>query len=326
MADNNSGLAWSEAQWEKVNNAVSEAFDKASVASAFLPCYGPLPRSAEYVRAETLIVSTPNPSQPTEKLSVRVQDDTTLKLFNLTVQVILSNEQVAEDALSSALLAFRRAANKLAQVEDSLVFNGRGAPRAAASAELKTVSVDPPPPSADEAHVVVSGESELAGLINDHTVPQIKASKARQSALLTTATQQAGGGSSAPPDVDGKHLVTEIANAIVELETNSHPTPFACILGAQAFVTAYTPETGGMVLPADRITPMLNGPLLRSGVMPPTVGVVVSLAGSDIDLVVATPPKAQFLQMTPDAQYLFRVYEKFMWRIKDPTAIHGISI
>ena len=52
----------------------------------------------------------------------------------------------------------------------------------------------------------------------------------------------------------------------------------------------------------------------------------MSLAGSDIDLVVATPPKAQFLQMTADAKYLFRVYEKFMLRIKDDTAVQGISI
>jgi hypothetical protein len=40
-------LSWTEAQWQKVNEAVSEAFAKASVASAFLPCYGPLPGSAE---------------------------------------------------------------------------------------------------------------------------------------------------------------------------------------------------------------------------------------------------------------------------------------
>jgi hypothetical protein len=60
--------------------------------------------------------------------------------------------------------------------------------------------------------------------------------------------------------------------------------------------------------------------------MPPKVGVVVSLAGGDIDLVVATPPRAQFLQMTPDAKYLFRVYEKFMFRIKDDDAVRGISI
>src|SRR4029078_684086 len=103
------------AQWEMVNNAVTESFGKASVAGAFLPCYGPLPSSSEYVRDEKLRNTRSN---------VTVENDTTLKLFNLTVQVELSNEQVADESLSTALLAFRRAANTLAQVEDHIVFNG----------------------------------------------------------------------------------------------------------------------------------------------------------------------------------------------------------
>ena len=65
---------------------------------------------------------------------VSVTDDTTLKLLNLTVHVGLSSEQVADDSLSSALLAFRRAANTLAQNEDDLVFNGRGESRYARKA------------------------------------------------------------------------------------------------------------------------------------------------------------------------------------------------
>src|SRR5262245_33146836 len=111
MAD----IKWTDAQWKMVNDAVTEAFGKASVAAAFLPCYGPLPEAAEYVRDETFTETIP---------TVTVGDDTTLKLFNLTVKVELSSEQVADDGLSSALLAFRRAANTLAQVEDDLVFNG----------------------------------------------------------------------------------------------------------------------------------------------------------------------------------------------------------
>ena len=54
-------------------------------------------------------------------------------------------------------------------------------------------------------------------------------------------------------------------------------------------------------------------------------GIVVSLAGANIDLVVATPPKVQFLQIDVDAKYHFRVYEKFILRIKDKTAVQGIG-
>ena len=48
-------LNWTDAQWQKVKDCVTEAFGKASVASAFLPCYGPLPGSTETVRNERLI-------------------------------------------------------------------------------------------------------------------------------------------------------------------------------------------------------------------------------------------------------------------------------
>jgi len=50
-------------------------------------------------------------------------------------------------------------------------------------------------------------------------------------------------------------------------------------------------------------------------------GVVVPQTGESIDLVVASPPKVQFLQVTPDAKYLFRVYERFVLRIKDLSAV-----
>ena len=35
-------LNWSDAQWQRVNDAVKDSFEKSSVASSFLECYGPL--------------------------------------------------------------------------------------------------------------------------------------------------------------------------------------------------------------------------------------------------------------------------------------------
>ena len=121
-------LNWSDGQWQKVNDAVNEAFGKASVASAFLPLYGPLAGSTETVRNERLSErqTDPDPLKPrTVTLDVD-HDAVNLKLVNLTVKVELSSEQVADETLSNALLAFRRAANILAQEEDRIVFNGFG--------------------------------------------------------------------------------------------------------------------------------------------------------------------------------------------------------
>jgi uncharacterized linocin/CFP29 family protein len=328
MADTNSGLRWSDAQWEKVNSAVTEAFNKASIAAAFLPCYGPLPESADYVRDEKLV---PAPAM------VTVTDNDTVKLFNLTVNVELSREQVAEEALSSAFLAFRRAADSLAQVEDHLVFNGHGSDQVAAQAALGSAS-KLPTLTANNAPVLVvgSGPATLSGLIGPKIATEIVQSirrrptqpappTGRRRRRARTGRSAAGGGTTTQGQIDGDHIVAEVSRSVVALEAASHPGPFACILGPDAFVAAQTPATG-LVLPADRITPILNGPLLRSGQMAPNAGIVVSLASNDIDIVVATPPKVQFLQVTARAKYLFRVYEKFVWRIKDPTTVSGFGI
>ncbi len=55
-------------------------------------------------------------------------------------------------------------------------------------------------------------------------------------------------------------------------------------------------------------------------------GVVASASGESIDLVVATPPKVQFLQVGTDAKYLFRVHERFVLRIKDTNAVVPIVL
>jgi hypothetical protein len=51
--------------------------------------------------------------------------------------------------------------------------------------------------------------------------------------------------------------------------------------------------------------------------MDPNTGIVVSRAGDTVDVVVATEPTVQFLQRTDNARFLFRVYERFVLRIRD---------
>src|SRR5262245_33395344 len=328
-------LNWSDAQWQKVNDAVTEAFGKASVSSALLPCYGPLSASAENVRKEELDLSDPK--------VVQIVDNDTIKLFNLRKFVWLSNEQVADESLSGALLAFRRAANKLALVQDDIVFNGYGEPRNNAIAILKTGFQQMAKGVGADRDVVASGPDGLKGLVHagdDGTAKQIRdqirkppkaaKDKAPEAAKGKAADAEDQAEAAEKDDSDtiqaerGRRLVGNVAAAIVQLEKDSHPGPFACILGHNLFVAAHTPSQG-LVLPADRIKALLNGPLFRSGQMGPDHGIVVSQAGNDIDLVVATPPKVQFLQVDEEARYIFRVYEKFILRIKDKTAVQGIS-
>ncbi len=272
MAD----LNWSDAQWQKVNDAVTEAFGKASVASAFLPCYGPLSGAAENVRNERL-----REGDSTRPLTITLDADhdaANLKLVNLTVKVELSSEQVADETLSNALLVFRRAANILGQEGDRIVFEGfdRGDPNSPYVAN----SIRPQKGLAD-----LPARYDFARL--DRTIDA------------------------------GQAVVKAVVRAIRRLEENSNPGPFACVLGNNLFDDVHTP-TSSMVLPADRVSPLLKGgPLLRSGKMDEDCGIVVSLPGNAVDIVVGTPPTVQFLQRNEQAKFLFRVYERFVLRIRD---------
>ena len=271
-------LNWSDAQWQKVNDCVTEAFGKASVASAFLPCYGPLSGSAEIVRNERVLRdSTVTPRTVTIRLDAD-HKEVNLKLVNLTVNVLLSSEQVADETLSNAMLAFRRAANILAQEEDKIVFDGF----------LRD-------PRSKDATYVVNNVGPQPGLAD------LPARRKFVSWDFST----------------GQTVVSAVVDAIQRLEDRLHPSPFACVLGNDLFNTVHEPSPS-LVLPADRITPLLKGGLLlRSGKMNKSAGVVISLAGNAVDIVVGTPPTVQFLQRMTDAKFLFRVYERFVLRIRD---------
>ena len=291
-----SQLNWTEAQWNRVNSAITEEFTKASVAGAFLPCYGPLGPSSETVSKQTLL----NPSPAT----IAINDDTT-RFWTLQVNVQLSLQQISDEHLSSALYAFLRAATLLARTEDYVVFQGSDGSRSGTKGTATDRKI-PADSSRDE-------KSRLQEVIKT-PLPQMEGLLFSPVASRSTTKKPTGAKS------DGEALVEMVSAAIGELETSGHPGPFACVLGQYAFREAHRPD-GSLALPADRITPMLQGPLLRSGTVRGRFGVVVPQTGESIDLVVASPPKVQFLQVNSEAKYLFRVYERFVLRIKDASAV-----
>jgi uncharacterized linocin/CFP29 family protein len=121
----------------------------------------------------------------------------------------------------------------------------------------------------------------------------------------------------------GDALVRSVSDAIGNLEGNGHFGPFAVVLGQGLFLVAQTPNpAGSLVLPQDRIIPFLGGgSLLRSSTLNGGAGVVVALGGAPMELVIAADMSVQFLQITNEPNFLFRVREKIALRIKQADAI-----
>lgn len=293
MADNNQQVPWTDEQWARVRKVIQEEAARARVAAGFLPLVGPLPASADYVPNDTISYT-----DDTGAAKLQIEDKTTIQLATLQVRVFLRGAQMADPDMDSALQLFRRAANVLARLEDSVVFTGL-----AGASKL--------PWNAPPVAQVLGGEM-TKGLLqaNDDRSNDVDPNGAGDS-----------------KERMGNRLVTAVSACISDLEAAGHFGPFAVVFGHDFFTAVQSPDASSLVLPQDRIIPFLGGgPLVRSSTLPEQSGVVVALGAAPVELVVATDVSLNFLQVTPDPQFVFRVYEKLVLRIKEAAAIKVIRI
>ena len=305
MAQSNPLVPWTDEQWARVNQVIQEEAQRARVAATFLPLYGPLPASADFVRKEDVSY------QP-----LRIADKETTQLETLQLKVRLRGEQLADPEMTSALTLFRRAANIIARLEDALVFNGFEGYDPDEHDDDDGNGAALPYGSPNRGEQIWGGRAD--GLVisaNDfqtHTLTPPESKPVR--------------------DGDGNGLVKAVSDAIGDLETQGHFGPFAVVLSQNLFSAAQVPvnvarvtridDDGPSSVPQDRIVPLLGGgPLLRSSALLAGYGVVVALGGAPIELVVATDVSLQFVRVTDDAHFIFRVYEKVSLRIKEVEAL-----
>jgi uncharacterized linocin/CFP29 family protein len=295
MSSNDPQLAWTDDQWSRVQAAVQEAARNARVASSFLPLVGPLASSDTTIpamRMEDRRIRQPGRGEGKRRLAV--EEHEVLSFATISADVYLKNSEVTEPDLTSATAMFARAADLIACVEDAVVFNG--------------IPKKPLRRFPDAGHVPLDkkkGEPVVEPLI-------YKVHGGNQNRGLL--------GSKIPKPVAVSDIVDATVRAVEQLEAEGHYGPFACVLGHKLFRLATKPSKS-LVLPSDRMTPFLNGPLLRSSTIPETKGLVIALAGNPVDLVVATDITVKFLQLSVEPRYVFRVYERMALRVKQLGAV-----
>jgi uncharacterized linocin/CFP29 family protein len=296
-------VPWSDEQWARVNQVVQEEASRARVAATFLPLIGPLPGDTDFVRRELISYpAVPAALQPPPNQIV-IDDRNIWQLATLQVKVRVRGAQMADSEMTSVLAMFRRAANVVARLEDAVIFTGLAQPGGAGTPIVPTAGAPVTPPPAGAQIWEITGGEVLRGLFDG-------------------ANAQPGPPPPPPVMPPGALLVVRISQAIGILEGVGHFGPFALVLGNDLFVVAQTPDPGTLVLPQDRIVPFLGGgSLLRSSTLPPNQGVMVALGGAPVELIVATDMCLQFLQLTVEPAFVFRVCEKIALRIKEPSAI-----
>lgn len=299
MDRNSIDLGWTDEQWSRVLKTVGDEANRARVAAAFLPLFGPVDATVQGV-ANLKLGYQQDPDGDRQRLFVDSEPNTLLA--TIAVQVALCSHEAQDPELNAALGMFRRAANVIARVEDALLFHGqadRGAPPAAGVENLPPI-------------FRVTGGRAQAGLLSAPTrIPVVVPAPVNPDPDLATRLLSAQRGDA---------IVNSVVQAINQLESHGHVGPFACVLGHDLFATACAPSVG-LILPRDRILPFLEGPLLRSSSVPPDHGFVIGLGGNPIELVVGSDISVRLLQMTPEPRFLFRVSERVALRAREWSAV-----
>jgi uncharacterized linocin/CFP29 family protein len=280
-------------QWDRIRQIVHDEALRARVAASFLPLYGPIPGATVAVPVD--ILSYESPTEPDRRVNQRmmVNDYDTLRLASVSVNVYLKNHMLVDPELAAATIMFIRAAKIVARVEDSLIFNGKeGNNQIVGTTDLQSV-------------FEVGGADDYRGLVDYGGRPP------NGSVRINYAN----------PNEAGPAIFTAVVEAIGRLERRGHYKSYALVLATDLFTAINRPIPNSMVLPADSIPPLLDGPLLRASSLQDGHGLVISLQGNPAEIVVGSDISVRYLQGTLDGMHAFRVSERLVLRVKEPTAI-----
>jgi uncharacterized linocin/CFP29 family protein len=225
------------------------------------------------------------PADVIDSETMTIDEVAVTPLLELSVEFGLTRQQAAGEAhLSTALTLATRAANLLSQGEDLAIFRGDEGLK---SNPLKQVKQ--------------RGGSAGLGLLN-------AAGQAVQVAPVSAGSY-------------GEHTFAAVAEAYALLQNQGHYGPYALALRSELYADTFAPLPETLAMPADRIRPLVTLGFYGTGALRPGTGLLVSVGGNSLDLVAGVDPMTEFLQIDDNGLYRFRVFERFVVRVKDRTAI-----
>lgn len=314
-------IHWSKEVWDRIDKAVHAEMMRTRVGQKFLPIRPVFPRTTS---VPSDFIEAPSAADPT----FTVDEGATTRLNEYWVEFSLTPQQVDHETgdmmelgHSTAVTLATRAANILAQAEDIVIFQGAngivnsplfnpGAGGAGANGN--------PPSVFNRGTPLDSGllDLALAGAANPPLLPPVQAVRVN---LLNAAN----------PGIYGENTFTEVAAAYAQLQGAGQYGPYALILQTTPYADTYAPVAAGLVITADRIKPLVTAGFYGTGTLPTAglpggahfSGVLVSLGGNTMDLVVGLDATTAFMQQDPNGNFRFRVVQRFALRLKDTAGV-----
>ena len=285
-------VAWPQEVWDRIDEAVHAECARVEVAAKFLPMVGPIPALATTV-ASDLILQDGEILEVDETAVVAIAE--LQRLFRLTRQQVED-----EPERMTAVTLATRCANLLCQAKDVLVFQGE---KQALKHDLFA-----------NGHVQLKSGHITQGLISD--VP------ASQTVQVPALARKSG---ESADTRWGENAFTAIAEAYSRLQggtqlSQAHYGPYCAVFHHEAYADAFAPLASTLIMPADRIKPLVSSGFYGTGTLPPFRGLFMS-TGNTADLVVAQAPTTAYVQDDQNSNLLFRVYTRFALRLKDPSSV-----
>jgi uncharacterized linocin/CFP29 family protein len=156
--------------------------------------------------------------------------------------------------------------------------------------------------------VVLQGDTALEGRLLDGSVKGRGPAGAGLVKAASEAVRANGGGT-----------FGAVASAFSKLQAQSHTGPYALLLDADEYAAAFEVPKGQLVYSAERLRGLVQA-LYGTAAMPAGRGVLVSVGGDTVDMFIGSDPSVAFLGIDADDRFGFRLVERFVLRVKDPTA------
>jgi uncharacterized linocin/CFP29 family protein len=285
MNQNNLGrekLPWREDRWTLLDQAVHDEAMRTRIGRRFIPCV-PLAD----------VLTAPADTVVDDDGLLLVNEAAVTPLIELWVEFALTKQQVeAEAELSTTVTLATRAANLLSQGEDLLLFQGQDATKN-----------DP---------LFLTGRVHFRAGPGPDGLTDLQSVDPSQVIPVEFSEAEAGR--------YGENTFAQVALGYATLQDKGHYGPYALVLPTIPYADTYAPLKTTLIMPADRIMPLVENRFYGSGTLPDFVGVLLSLGGNTLDLVVGRDAVIAFVQEDQEGLYRFRVYERFALRDKNREA------
>jgi uncharacterized linocin/CFP29 family protein len=321
-------IDWGPEVWKRIDAAVKHEITRARVCAKFLPTVH-VPAKQTTVLAD--IVTPTSNEIAASTPAFNIDESASIRINEFWVEFALTPAQVEEAAeghhshgAGAAITLATRAANVLAQVEDSILLQGANALSSALFSAASPVNYRKTGVPLDFGLLAI-GTPQAGSLVPQQTqIVQVQPVTANGPYQSTT--------------------VAAVAQAFSMLQAAGQYGPYALVLQTTPFADVNSPLPTTLITPAEPIRHLMDAGLYGAGTMPPFIGaaganglpttpagvrftgVCVSIGGEVVDLVRGHMQDdedvvVRFEQKDVDGNYRFRVVERFALRIKDITGI-----